>query len=228
MLGFLAALPGIMSAAGGAMSLFGKKKNPMNEANQYLNQIPGQAQPYYQPYIDAGKNALNTVQGEYGKLINDPGAMYNKFGEGFKESPGYQFKLKQALDAQGNASARGGMLGTPQDQYQASEVAHGMADQDFNDYMSQIFGMYGKGLEGEQGIENQGYGASTDYANMLSNILGQKGKMAYEGANAANQANAQGWSNIFGGIAGAGQGYMQNKQQQQLLDWLQQHSGGGF
>lgn len=228
MLGFLSALPGIASAAGGLFGLFGKRKDPAAEANQYLNRIPGAAQPYYQPYINAGKDALSTLQGEYGKLLGDPNAMYNKFAEGYKESPGYQFKLKQALAAQGNAAARGGMLGTPQDVAESTRVAEGIAGEDFNNYLSQIAGLYGQGLSGTQGLESQGYGASTDYGNLLGNILGQQGKMAYEGANARNQANAQNWSNIFGGAAAAGQGYQQYNAQKELLDWLKQHSGGGF
>jgi len=47
---------------------------------------------------------------------NDPDGLYSKLGQGYKESPGYQFKLKQAMMAGDNAAAAGGMAGTPQHQ----------------------------------------------------------------------------------------------------------------
>lgn len=223
----LSMLPGIASAAGGLFGMFGNKKknNPANAANPYLDQIPGQMKQYYQPYMDAGNSAMSSLQGEYGKLMGDPASMYNKFAEGYKESPGYKFKLDQAMNAARNASAAGGMLGTPQDQQQAMQTATGIADQDFNDYMSQISGLYGKGLEGEQGIENQGFDANTSFANMLAQILGQKGMNAFTGQQGQNQANSQNWSNLFSGIGAAGAGYGSYTKNQQLMELLK-HMGG--
>lgn len=223
--GLLAALPGLGSLAGGLFGLFGKKKNPMDEANKYLNQIPGQMQPYYQPYQQAGLDTLKQLQGEYGKLLGDPNAMYNKFAEGYKESPGYQFKLKQALGAGNNAAAAGGFAGSPEHEQLSMQTANDIASQDFNNYLSQIAGLYGQGLQGTQGLENQGYGANTDYANMLGQLLGQQGKMAYEGANAANTASGQNWGNIFGGLGQIGSGLNSYNKQQDLMNYLKQFGG---
>ncbi len=219
-------LGGLGSAAGGIAGLFGNKnKNkPATAANQYLDQIPGAMNPYYQPYMDAGKGALGSLQGEYGSALNDPNAIYNKLAGGYKESPGYQFKLKSALGAGQNASASGGMLGTPQDVQQQEQIGHDISDQDFEKYMQHMSGIYNRGLEGEEGINKQGFDASTGYGNMLGSILGQKGKMAYEGANAANTAKGQNWSNIFSGLGSAATGYSSGDMMQQLF---QKYMNGG-
>jgi len=224
-LGFLSALPGIGSALGGVAGLFSKPKNPANAANSYLDKIQGQTTPYYQPYINSGQSALKQLQEQYGSLLSDPNAMYSKFAEGYKESPGYQFKLKNALQAGQNASAAGGMLGTPMDVQQQSQIGNDISSEDFNNYISQIAGLYGKGLEGTQGLNSQGYDASSSMGNMLAQILGQKGQNAFTGQQGMNQANQQNWANIFGGASAAGQGYNSYNQQQQLLDWLKQNGG---
>lgn len=214
----LAALPGIMSAAGGLSGLFGNKNkgNPADAANRYLDQIPGQMNPYYQPYMDAGKGALGKLTGEYGNTIDDPNSIYNKLAEGYKESPGYAFKLKQALGAGQNASAAGGMLGTPQDVQQQSQIGHDIADQDFEKYMERMNGIYNRGLQGEEGINQKGFDASTGYGNMLGSILGQKGMNAFTGQQGQNQANQANWSNFFGGIGQGVQGYN---------DWTNRNGG---
>ena len=121
----LSALPGIASAAGGVAGLFGKKgRNPADASNQYLDQIPGAMKPYYQPYMDSGSRSMGKLEGEYGSALDDPNSIYNKLSSGYKESPGYQAKLQAALGAGQNASAAGGMLGTPQDVTQESKIAH--------------------------------------------------------------------------------------------------------
>ena len=206
--GLLAALPGIGQAAGGLFGLFGKKKkSPGSAANPYLDQIPDAMKKYYQPYQDAGTSALGKVQGEYGKLTDDPGSMYSKFAEGYKQSPGYQFKLQQALGAGQNAAAAGGMLGTPQDQQMATQTANDIASQDFNDYMSQISGLYGKGLEGQQGLESQGFEANTDFAKMLAQIFGQKSNNAFSDQAGKNAASSKNWADLFSGLGNAGAGW---------------------
>lgn len=224
-LALLGMLGGLGSAAGGIAGLFGdkNKNNPANAANRYLDQIPGQMKPYYQPYMDAGKSALGNLQGQYGQLTNDPGALYEKLSAGYKPSAGYQFKLNQALGAGQNASASGGMLGTPKDVQQQEQIGHDISDQDFEEYLNHVLGMYGTGLQGQQGIENQGFDASTNYANSLGSTLGQKAQNAYAGQDWMNQKNKDNWSNIFGGLGAAGSGYLSGN----LMDSMSKYYSGG-
>lgn len=195
---------GLGSIAGGIAGLFGNKnKNPADAANNYLSQIPESIRPYFQPFIDAGNRARPQLQNNYDQLLNNPNAIYNKLGEGYQQSPGYQFKLQQALAGANNAQAAGGMLGTPQHQQVNMGVANGIASQDYNDYLNQVKSLYGMGLQGEQGLNNQGFEASRGYGENLGSILGQQAQYAYEGQNAENEGNEKNWSNIFSGAASA-------------------------
>lgn len=178
-------------------NLFKSPEDPSKAANQYLQQIPGAMQPYYQPYMEAGKGAMTDLQNQYGQMTSDPGALMSKLSAGYKESPGYQQALRAALQAGQNASAAGGMLGTPQDQTQAMDTASGMASKDYEAYMKHIMDLFGGGLSGEQGINKMGFDASTGYADSLGQVLGQQGQNAFAGAAGRNTARGQDWSNIF-------------------------------
>jgi hypothetical protein len=195
------ALPGIGQAAGGAMSLFGNNKNPADIANKYISQIPGQTQQYYQPYMEAGKGAMSDLQNQYKNLLS--GDVQNKLGENYKQSPGYQFALEQALAGANNAAATGGMLGIPAHQQQNMQIAEGLASQDYNNYLQNQMGLYGQGLQGNQQLNQMGYNANTDYATNIANALAQQGAYAFEGQQGLNQKRSQGLSDIFGGLGGA-------------------------
>jgi hypothetical protein len=212
------AISGLGSVAQGVSGLFGHKNkgastqtNPADSANPYYSQIPEKALPYYKPYMEVGQDALRNLTTEYGRMTNNPEDLYNKFGSGYKESAGYQTRLQSALQAAQNASAAGGMLGTPQYQQQAAQIANDMSAKDYEDYLNHILGIYGGGIQGQQGIENQGYDASKAYANLLGNAISAQGQNAYAGQagqnaaqaaqNAQNQQNrAQSWGNIYGGL----------------------------
>lgn len=195
---------GLGSAAGGLFNVFGGGgKNPATQANKYLDQIPGQVSPYYQPYQQAGNEALGNVQNEYGKLTNNPGEFYNQLASGYQESPGYKFQLNRALGAGNNAAAMGGYLGTPQHQESNMEIAQGLTSKDYEDYLNHVMGLYGQGLQGQQGISNQGFQANTDYGNLLAQLQNAKANYAFAGQAGQNAARSSGLGDIFSGLGTA-------------------------
>ena len=195
---------GLAGAGAGAYAAFGGgQTNPADVANKYLEQIPGQTKQYYDPYMQAGKGALSDLQNQYGGLLNNTGDVYNKLAGGYKESPGYQYALKSALGAGDAAAAAGGLLGSNAHQEGNMNLASDIASKDFNNYLKSILGLYGKGLEGEQGLNTQGFEANTSYGNMLGDILGQKAQYGYAGQAGQNQAKQQGISDIFKGLGTA-------------------------
>lgn len=194
---------GIGQIAGGVASLFGHKRNPADAANKYLDQIPGQTGQYYNPYINAGRSALDQYQNQIGQLTGNTGDVYNRLAGGYQESPGYQFALREALGAGGNAAAAGGMLGTPAHQQTQMQTAQGLASQDFNNYLQNQMGLYGMGMQGLGGLNQMGYNAATGYGDILGSNLARQGQYAYEGQKGRNQAFGQGVSDIFSGAASA-------------------------
>jgi hypothetical protein len=186
--------------------------NPATKAQQTVAQIPGAVSPYFQPYVDAGGNALNTLQDQYGNLIgnygdvqnqyttamNDPASILKSLGAGYQESPGYQWELSQGEQAINNAQAAGGMTGTPQHQQEAGALATNLANKDFQQYLAEALGvyntgvkgatnLYNTGLSGFQGINQMGYSASSNLAEAIAQSLMKQAELQYAGQANKNQ-----------------------------------------
>lgn len=200
LMGMLGMGAGAAGIGGGLYNIFSKGPNFSGEANKYLNQIPGQMKPYYEPYMGAGKNALGQLMGQYGQLTNSTGDVYNKLASGYQQSPGFQQALSKAMGAASNQAAAGGMLGSPQAQIQSADIAGGLAQKDFSDYMSRMMGLYNTGLSGLGNINQLGYGANTDYGNMLGTILGQQAQYGVLDKAMQNQKRSQGYGQLAGGL----------------------------
>ena len=197
---------GLGTAAGGMSSLFGKQTSPFSQATPYLKQIPGQTEQYMSPYMDAGKAALSDLQNRYQDLLG--GNVQNQLGENFKESPGYQYKLQQAMQAGDRSAAAGGMLGGGSNQISNMNTATGLADQGYNDYMNNQMNLYGQGLQGEQVLNNQGYDASKNMSDTWGNYLTQMGSGAYADQAGQNKQKSQGLSDLFSGLGTAGASFL--------------------
>ena len=185
--------PGLGTLFGQGMGL-GREdnwQNPADAAMPYLQQIPGQMHDQYDPYVNAGQSALPTMQNQYNSLINYPGAKMNAICQSYHKSPGFYFELQKALEAGKHAAAAGGMAGSPMHEYQAMQTATGLANQDFNQWLSQALGMYGKGLGGEESLYGTGANASNNLAQMIAQTLASQGETAFYGADAYNKHNDQ-------------------------------------
>lgn len=194
-------LAGALGGAGvGMMSGMFDQNNPADAAMPYLNQIPGMMKDQYQPYINAGQQALPQLQGQYSDLMSNPGGKLNSIGANYKQSPGFNLALKQALQSTNHGAAAGGMYGSPQNDYQNMDVASGLASRDYDTWLQHALGMYGMGMQGEQGMYNTGYSASNNLANGLGQNLMNQGQLAYEGQAGQNQAQG----NMFGQIGQIG------------------------
>lgn len=188
-----AGLGGLMSIFGGGGKNIGMPNytNPAEGAMPYLEQIPETMRPYYNPYVNAGRNALSGLTEQYGSLINDPTGLMNKIGATYQQSPGFQSRVGQATNAAMNAAAAGGMTGSPTHQQNVSQMVNDIAGQDYNNYMNQALGQYGLGLQGMGGINQMGYGASTGLADSLASNLLNRANLSYTGQQNMNQYQYQ-------------------------------------
>ena len=180
-------------------------KNPADSAMPYLDKIPGQTSPYMQPFFEAGKGSLPGLQEQYQNLLGDPGGFINKIGGSYQQSPGFKFALQQALQSGGNAAAAGGMAGSPM------QVATGLANQDYGNWMQNALGLYGQGLHGQQDLAHMGQQSGQSMADMIAQTLAQQGNLAFQGQAQKNQNKSDMWGNAFklaGGLAFGPAGYM--------------------
>lgn len=180
--------------------------DPAKKAQPYLDQIPGQLHPYYDPYVNAGRNALSGLPGIYNQMMQNPGDIISRLGAGYKPSPGYQWQLGQGEEAINNASAAGGMIGTPQHQQQAGQLASNLANQDYEQYLNHVLGLFGGGVSGQQGLSDTGFKASNDLATNLAQALMSQSNLAYAGQANQNQQTGGLLGNILGFLGGGSGG----------------------
>jgi len=178
-------------------------QNPANAAQPYLQQIPGVGHQYYDPYIQQGQQAGQTLQGEYGKQLDPTTFMDHIMGQ-YKQSEGYKGRQDDLMKQMAAVAGQGGYAGTPYAQQQYGEQANKLMADDQQQYLKNALGIYDQGISGEQDFYNKGYGASGGMADMLGSNLNQQGSAAFQG-----------------------QG-QQNQQRQDLMKALAQMLGGGM
>lgn len=76
--------------------------------------------------------------------------------DAFQSSPGYDFAVNQSLDALDRRAASRGLLGSGNNSLDTLNVVHGLADQDYSDYLNRLSGLTSLGAQtttaGAQGI----------------------------------------------------------------------------
>lgn len=173
----------------GFSSLYGGDnwKNPADAAMPDLDAIEGKMTPYYDPYIQAGRRSLGTLEEQYNQMLKDPASVQRLLGSGFKASDGYKFNVDEATRAANNAGASSGMAGSPAEQAELARVVHGYADQDYGEYYNRNASLFDRSLGGLDGINQMGYGASNELAQSIGNALMMKSKLKYSGAQNQNE-----------------------------------------
>ncbi len=193
--------------------LFGgtPEKNPMMEANQYLNKIPGVAHEGYDPYVNAGLDASGKTKDVYENLMNDPTAFINQLMKGYQPSEGYQFQKGELTKELGNAAAAGGVAGTPYDVMNQGKGIQGLLSGDMQQFLQNALGLFRTGLSGEENIAGRGYNATGQLTDTLGNALNQQGGLAFQNAqqqNADARTDKKNLWSMFGKALGAGGGFL--------------------
>lgn len=220
--------------------------NPANAAMPYMNQIPGMLNNIYAPYMNQGMGQMNnyinsgysavnpymqngqaagqTLQGQYGNLINNPTGVMNQIGSTYQSSPGYNWQVQQAQQAANNAAAAGGMAGSQAEQQQIAGTVDQLANQNYWQYVNNGLSQYGMGLQGLQGMYGLGgslagqmYGVggnltgnmydtgaqmANNYADNLAQAYLNQAGLAYTGQMNQNQQQGGGMGSMGAGIGG--------------------------
>ena len=185
---------GVASAAVGAgiSALSGSKQsgnvagNSAQVQNQLMNLQPqfqtalDTTTAAYQPYSTGGTQA-NVDQANLLGLNGQPAA--DAAMASFQSSPGYQFTLQQGLRGVDAGAAAAGMLRSGATLKQEDTYAQGLANQDFQQYYTNLANLGGQGLTAASGLAsaNQNY-----VANMAGNV--QQSNTALTGATQAQNS----------------------------------------
>lgn len=194
----MAAGPAMGAIGQGLSSMF--SQSPYEAAAKQMQNLKGEISPYLNPYINSGKNSMSTLEQQYQQMLQNPQQLLASLGQGYQQSPGYQNQMDQSMSAIMSAMGAGGQLGGTAHQYQAGQMAGDIANQDYQNWLSQVLGLYGGGITGNQGMMNQGYNAANSMSDYLSqNLANQAELAAMQGQN-----QQQGLGSLLGGLGGSG------------------------
>ena len=169
------------------------------ETPQALTGAVGAAE-YQQPYYDTGANALDAYADSLGLNGTDGNAAAV---ERFQTSPGYDFVLDQGVGAiDRSAAARGGLYSGATGKA-LSEFGAGLANQEWNNYLSRLGGLAGSGQQAAGALSGLAYNTGAMSANTILGTAANKSNLR-----AGNVANVSAANTNLGlaraaGITGA-------------------------
>ena len=185
----------------------GDSGNPAKAAQPYLNKAHDVGNQYYDPYVQRGEQANQQSNQLYQRLAQDPSGYFNELMQGYKPSAAYQGKYDRAFREATNSANAGGYAGTELDQEERGRLANRLSEEDLQQYINNILGLQGTGLEGLQHQGDYGYQASQGVADYLGNSYGNQAENAYAGKaqQLKNQSNT--FSDLLKGGAQAAGAY---------------------
>lgn len=157
--------------------------------------------PTYSPWVEAGTAARDRLQGEYGKLVDNPNWLQDQVSAGFYESP-YQKYMQDMVTKRMNYNATNtGMLGSGAAQRALQDELTKMTGQFQNDYINRGISSYGQGLTGYQGLADMGFKALGAQNDLIEQAEGAflKGEMSKNAYDAANETD---WGSLIGTVGG--------------------------
>lgn len=165
----------------------GRGRNPADAAMPYLEQIPGTVKPYLEPYSQQGQESSQLLADSLKGLLSDPSGFINQIMEGYEPSAGYQARKKEMLGQAGNTAAAGGFRGTDSDVRNQLGITDELMSKDQQDWLKNVLGVFGTGLQGEGSLMQGGLNASESLASTLANMLGSEATAQFRGSEAQEQ-----------------------------------------
>lgn len=160
---------------------------------------------YAKPYVEAGRTGLDAYMASLG-LGPEGGRGQTRAVDRFRMSPGYQFALRQGLDAVRSRGAAGGMIGSGAEARELQRYGQGLAAQEYGRYQQRLTGLASMGQQTSMrtglGLAQLGLGYGGDIANIYGSMGRASAASAMEAAR-ARSAERRGIFGELGGIAGA-------------------------
>ncbi len=200
------------TAIAGAAGAGGAVSGGQSQANAAQQAQLAQNQQNFQPYLNAGQNALSQM-GNLNGLNGQDAA--NTAMSTFQASPGYQYQLSQGLNAVDHGAAAVGMGRSGATLRAEQTLGANLANQDFSNYYNRLNGLATLGQSSAAGVgslngqQTSGI-ASTDTSagSADASIYGSTAKALGGAANTglANPGVQNALSGLFTGGSGSASG----------------------
>jgi hypothetical protein len=196
--------------AGGAIGMYGARQQArgIDKATQQAGQtaLGGfnylSGSPIGQQYLPAGGNAVN-MQANLLGLGEDPAAAQAAY-ENYLNSVGFQGQMQAGQQAITSSAAARGLLGSGSTAKALTRYGHQLGQQNFNNYLGQLGGVAGMGLQAGGML---GQSAAQGY--------GQAAQMQFTGGVASADARRDGWDQMAGGLGDAHRAWQRGRQSSQ-------------
>lgn len=183
-----------------------------NATEAQLNMF-NQVRQSLQPYIDFGSAGLPQLNALLGGPDGDTEAIKETLGN----LPGYQFTRDQGLQSVQNSYAARGLGSSGAALRGAADYATGLAQSNYNQYLSNLLARAGLGENAAAGFGNNAVASGQGIASSL------------QAAGSAQAAGILGSANAFNNAIGSvGQNYLANKILSNYLNSSPSSSGGGY
>lgn len=156
-------------------------------ASRELRASKNEAYGFLNPWSNAGGSALSPLTGLLtGSSYNYQNGQQTQLDPSqrmslFQQSPGYQFRLDEAMKAiQGSQAARGNLLSGGA-MKELTQYSQGIASEEYNNQIDQLFRLAGMGQQSDTSKANAAIGVGSDLA-----------QSAYSGG----MGNVNKWNNI--------------------------------
>lgn len=188
------ALPIVAALAGGAMSMIGAnraasaQRRSADQQIAYSEETRDQIRGDLAPYRQGGQQAQNALMFETGLGPRPEG-----YG-GYQQSPGYDFRLGEGVNALDMSAAASGDLFSGRTGKAITQFGQDFATNDYNNYLNRLSGLAGSG-------QNAAAASGTALTNnnaMVNQALGAQGNAQAAGAVGMGNAFNQGLGNAVG------------------------------
>lgn len=185
--------------------------NAAAQNNALQTSIYNQNSANAKPYIQAGDNALNTLQGFLG-VGGDPQAASKALND-YLGSTGYQFNLDQGLNAVESSKAAQGLLGSGSTLEALDKFGTGLADSYGQQYEGNLQNLANTGQSAEGSLAGTGQSYANAVSSNNNSAAANTGNAFLAGSSSLNglignaltaNAFANGGSSFGGGAGGAG------------------------
>lgn len=188
-----AAIGGASSIYGASKSASAAKKAAQTAADTEMAMY-NQTREDYRPYREVGYGALSALADIYGldrpKLDGETPASakpVDRYG-GFYESPNYQFRLNQGLNAVQRSAAARGRLFSGGAVKAVNDYAQGMASDEWSNWVNGLRNMAGVGQSATGSTASAGANAANVTAQAAMNAGSQRASSYLAGAEGVNNS----------------------------------------
>ena len=179
-------------------------KNPADAAMPYLDQIAPMEHAAYDPYIQRGNEASNTLMPQFNQMSSDPAAFLESLMKNYQPSRGYQLQNDEMRRSAGNTAAAGGMRGSLNDISNEARISDTLMGNDMQQWLKNVLGIETAGQGGLQHTSDQGFNATQGMTGDLSNVLGTQGTLAFQGQANQNKSLSDLLSGLLKGVGTVG------------------------